>query len=76
MTIRSDLDRMIDWYESHCHIVGRVIPVTAAKSTVAKFARKRRHGPFIYRGCEIVPIGKARMRRQKQDAQQQTELQT
>lgn len=75
MTIREDLDRLIDWYEKHCHIVGRVIPVLAAPSTIRQFARKKRGGPFLYRGCEIVPIGKARQRRQA-DAQKQTELLT
>jgi hypothetical protein len=64
MTIRSEVDRLIDWYEKHCLIVGRVIPVLASKATVAKFARKRRLGPYIYRNCELVPIGKARERRQ------------
>jgi hypothetical protein len=73
MTIRADLDRLIDWYELHCRIVGRVIPLLAAKSTVAKFARKKRRGPYMYRDCEIVPIGKARARR-RHEAQQQTEL--
>lgn len=65
MTIRTDLDLLIDWYDRHCRIVGRVIPVIAAPGTIGKFARKhRRGGPFMYRGCEIVPIGRARNRRQ------------
>jgi hypothetical protein len=73
MTIRSDLDELIDWYEQHCHIAGRVIPVIAARSTIHTFARKRRGGPFTYRDCEIVPIRRARKRRPKNEPMQ-TEL--
>jgi hypothetical protein len=72
MTIRSDVDRLINWYEKHCLIVGRVIPVIASKATVAKFARKRRLGPYVYRDCEIVPIGNARKKRPATN--KQTEL--
>lgn len=72
MTIRDDVDRLIDWYERHCHIAGRVLPVLAASCTVRKFARKqRRGGPFIYRECEIIPIGRTPAKR---SAKQQTEL--
>lgn len=73
MTIRAQIDRVIDWYEKHSFVVGRVIPVLAAPSTLRKFARKQRGGPFIYRDCELVPIGKARDKRRR-DANKQTEL--
>jgi hypothetical protein len=76
MTIRSDLDELIDWYQIHQPlVVGRVIPVVAAEATVAHFARKNgiRGGPYIYRGCEIVPI-RTRNRRRRTDTKQ-TELQ-
>jgi hypothetical protein len=72
MTIRNNVDRLIDWYEKHCLIVGRVIPVIAAKSTIAKFARKQRRGPYVYRGCELVPIGKER--KKPRETNKQTEL--
>jgi hypothetical protein len=75
MTIRTDLDQLIDWYEQHCHIEGRVIPVIGARSTIGKFARKVRGGPYIYRNCEIVPIRRAKNRRQT-TPNKQTELQT
>jgi hypothetical protein len=74
MTIRTDVDRLIDWYEHHCHIVGRVLPVLAASSTIGKFARKeRRGGPYLYRGCEIIPIGRANSKRGAR-SMSQTEL--
>lgn len=78
MTIRDDLDALIDWYEEHCLIVGRVIPVIAVPSTISKFARKqRRGGPFIYRDCEIVPVRRARKRRPEQEqVDKQKESQT
>lgn len=76
MTIRTDVDQIIDWYEQHCHIEGRVIAVIAAASTVAKFARKMRRGPYIYRDCEIVPIRRAKNRRPTPPPNKQTELKT
>lgn len=75
MTIRSDLDQLIDWYEQHCQIEGRVIAVIAAPSTIRQFARKVRRGPYIYRDCEIVPLRRAKSRRQELN-NKQTELQT
>jgi hypothetical protein len=78
MTIRSDLDELIDWYQVHQpHVVGRVIPIVATEATVAQFARKNRvrGGPYIYRDCEIVPIARKRKLRQKTD-NKQPELQT
>lgn len=72
MTIRDELDQLIDWYERHSYIVGRVIPVAASARTVAKFALKRRLGPYVYRDCEIVPIG--RLRRREDKPKNQTEL--
>jgi len=66
MSIRSDLDELIDWYEVHQpHVVGRVIPVVASESSIAHFARKNgiRRGPYIYRNCEIIPIRRAGRRR-------------
>lgn len=74
MTVRSDLDQLIDWYEKHCAIAGRVLPVIAVAGTIRQFARKHwRGGPFTYRGCEIIPIGKSRKAKQEV-AKKQTEI--
>jgi hypothetical protein len=71
MRIRSDLDQLIDWYEQHCLIVGRVIAVIAAPTTIAKFARKgRRGGPYIYRNCEIVPLRRSKRTRRESETKQ------
>ena len=60
MSVRSDLDELIDWYEANTPQAGRVIHVVATRSTVKKFARKhgKRGGPWIYREREIVPVRK------------------
>lgn len=74
MTIRTDVDRLIDWYMEHSPTT-RVIPVIAAPNTIRKFSRKRRRGPYIYRDFEIVPIRRSKTRRDTPD-NKQTELQT
>jgi hypothetical protein len=74
MTIRTDVDQLIDWYVEHTSST-RVVPVIASPRTIGKFARKRRRGPYMYREFEIVPIRRAKVRRQEPD-NKQTELQT
>lgn len=74
MTIRTDLDRLIDWYIQHSPTT-RIIPVIAAPRTISRFARKRRRGPYVYRNYEIVPIRRSKDRRQVPD-NKQTEWQT
>jgi hypothetical protein len=65
------VDTLIDWYEENAGdaAVDRVIYVSAAPSTVRKFARreKRGTGPLIYRNRVIVPLG---ARRQPDDSAQ------
>lgn len=76
MTIRSDLDELIDWYEANQPlVVGRVIPVAATEGTIAQFASKRRirGGPYMYRDCEIIAVRKSR--KDRNAAPIQTELQ-
>lgn len=79
MSIRRQLDELIDWYEREGEPdAGRVIPVAATRATVRKFARKHgvRNGPWLYRGREIVPVRKPRKQREAEAPQQQEALQT
>jgi hypothetical protein len=77
MSIRRQLDELIDWYEREgAADAGRVIPVVATRATVKKFARKHgvRNGPWLYRGREIVPVRKPR--KEREIPQQQECVQT
>lgn len=60
MSVRTSLNKLIDWYESNDPQKGKVIRVDAAPNTVRKFARKKRGGPYIYRNRTIVPTREAR----------------
>jgi hypothetical protein len=60
MSVRTDLDELIDWYERNTTAGVRTLQVCATANTVRKFARKARRGPFTYRGQVIVPIRKSR----------------
>lgn len=61
MSIRSQLNELINWYEQHAPKSGDSIKVCATANTVRKFARKR-DGVYRYRNRIIVPIRPVRTR--------------
>lgn len=71
MSVRKDLDALIDWYEAHDPASGMRIAVSATRNTVRKFARCRRGAPLFYRGREIVPTRKTRRERDQPPTQQE-----
>jgi len=60
MSIKRDLDDLIDWYEDNNPSAGQTIPVRARPSTLSKFAKKKRGGPYTYRARIIVPVRPAK----------------
>lgn len=61
MSVKSSVDALIKWYETNAPVTaGRILRVDATASTVRKFARKVRGGPYMYKGREIVPGRKPR----------------
>lgn len=55
MSIRQDVNKLLDWYDENDKSVTRV-PVLARPNTLRKFCKKKRGDPrLIYRGREIVP---------------------
>lgn len=61
MSIKSQLDELINFYEEHKPKAGREIAVCATANTVRKFCKKR-HGVYRYRDRIIVPIRPVRTR--------------
>lgn len=55
MSIRSQLNEIINWYDTYAKKPPKAIAVCATANTVRKFARKR-DGVYRYRGFEITPI--------------------
>jgi hypothetical protein len=66
MSIRDDLDELIDWYEKYKPKAASEIPVRCTWHTLRKFCRKRRvrGGPWFYRDRVIIPIRKTRKERE------------
>jgi hypothetical protein len=62
MSVRADLDALINWYVRNDPNGKHVIPVCATENTVKHFARKGRKlgAPYMYRGYEIQPMRKPR----------------
>lgn len=61
MSIKKQLDALIDWYEAERPKAGKEIPVCATANTVRKFSKKR-DGVYRYRNRIIVPIRPVRTR--------------
>lgn len=59
MTVRTDIDELVSWYEANKPEV-RQIQVNCRPSTLRKFAKKIRRGPFVYRDHELVPVRPAK----------------
>jgi hypothetical protein len=68
VSVRKDIDELINWFEANNPRASRTLQVCATPNTVRRFAKRMRnadgriirHGPYIYRGREIVPIRKPR----------------
>lgn len=61
MSIKSQLDELITFYEQNSPKAGKSIAVCATANTVRKFCKKRK-GVYTYRNRVIVPIRKVRTR--------------
>ncbi len=60
MSVRKDLNALLDWYDANAKEVLRV-PVVCRPATLRKFCKKKRGDPrLMYRGREIVPTKKAK----------------
>lgn len=63
MSVKTDLDELIAWYETNKPGV-KVIVACCTKNTLRKFAKRPvRGGPFMYRDREIIPTRKPRKER-------------
>ncbi len=68
VSIRTELDQILDWYRDNGKTVTEV-PVNCRPRTLSGFAKKReRGGPYIYRGVIVVGI------KSKDEAPQQAEI--
>jgi hypothetical protein len=59
MSVKKDVSDLILWYRQHKPEV-KVIAVNAAAATLRRFCKKKRKGPFMFEGFEIVPTRKAK----------------
>lgn len=64
MSIRSQLEEIINWYDEFAKSPPKVIAVCATANTVRKFARKK-NGVYRFRGYEIHPIRKVKTREER-----------
>lgn len=56
MTIRQDVDALIDWRNANPEPLNPHIHVRCRPDTLRRFAKKKKGGPFMYRGVELIPI--------------------
>lgn len=66
MSVQSEVDELINWYEVHKPEV-RTVVVACRPNTLRKFCRKQRKGPFVYRGREIVPARQPKRKSEQQE---------
>lgn len=56
MTIRQDVDALISWHDENVGTKQGRFPVNCRPDSLRRFAKKKRGGPWIYRGHELIPI--------------------
>lgn len=55
MSVKSDVDELLEWYVQHRPDVSHVA-VNCRPNTLRRFAKKKRSGPYTYKGFELTPI--------------------
>lgn len=54
MSVKQNVDRLIDWYVAH-GLKPNFVGVNCRPRTLAKFAKKaKRNGPYVYRGFKML----------------------